>query len=358
MASRTDFFSAAWLFALTALTGCAGSDQFAGPSADARHASMRYSADGSTLLASEGAPYSPASEPPSMPSQLASRITNSVKGTVQTVGEKVSDALEPDPRVIPAEDPASLASMPRELNPSIYIQSALWSERHGNAEAAHRQYEKAFELAPNDVNTAIYYARFLDRRGDVGKAIEIYHRALAVEPRHPLVLNDLGLCHARQGRFQQAVPPLQGAVAAQPGNARYRNNLANVLIAAGQADAAVDTLQQIYPPAIAHFNVGYLLYRQQKTDEAVRYLMRAVQLDPNLPSAREMLAQIETRQRTAARPQSQDHVTVASVQPLVGRTPVGEPSQRWTSSVDGSRQATQAASAPSGPATRMLPAVR
>jgi tetratricopeptide (TPR) repeat protein len=299
MAHRKSIVLASWGCALGLLAGCAGKT----PSASHQQAVARYSADGSTLMDSTASNSAVATAPPSTPAQMAKSIGSSVTETVQSVGHKIADAFEIEPRVIPADDPASLAQMPKNLSPSIYIQSAIWSERNGNPETARQQYEKGIELSPRDMATLVHYARFLDRQNRADEAVAIYQRALSIEPRNVVALNDLGLCHARQGRFQLALVPLRDAVAAAPENARYRNNLANVLVAAGQTPAAVETLQQIHPPAIAHYNVGCLLVRHRKMDEAARHLAYSIQLDPNFPSSHEMLAQVNDQLRIAANSQ-------------------------------------------------------
>jgi len=303
MARRKPLAYAVWGCVLGLFPGCAGNVPFTDHGASHAQPPVRYSADGSTLMSGPAGNSAVATAPPSTPAQMAKSIGSSVTQTVQTVGHKISSALEIEPKVIPADDPASLAHMPKDLSPAIYIQSALWSERNGHPENARQQYEKAMEMSPRNVTTMIHYARFLDRQDRGDEAVALIQRALSIEPRNVVALNDLGLCHARHGRFQEALIPLREAVEVQPENPRYRNNLANVLVASGQAPAAVETLSQIHPPAIAHYNVGCLLVRHRKMDEAARHLAHSIQLDPKFPSSQAMLAQVNDQLRVATNSQ-------------------------------------------------------
>ncbi|MCH5373301.1 MAG: hypothetical protein JJ992_04955, partial [Planctomycetes bacterium] len=155
MAFRMNLVSAAWLFAFGTLAGCAGCGTIAGNSAGTRQASLTYSADGSSLLSGHEPESLHPAETTKTPPRWSKKIGDSVVGAAQAVGDTVSGALDGRPNVDSADDPASLASMPADLDPSIYIQSALRSEQHGDIEASQRQYEKAVELDPRDTRTAI-----------------------------------------------------------------------------------------------------------------------------------------------------------------------------------------------------------
>src|SRR5262249_55593089 len=111
-------------------------------------------------------------------------------------------------------------------------------------------------------------------------------------PTSGLVYNDLGLCYGRQHQFEQAVGALSRAVELNPDNPKYRNNLATVLVETGRIDEAVQKLSQGATPAVAHYNVGYLLQQKGQTKSAARHMQQALSLDPSLPPARDMLAQL------------------------------------------------------------------
>ena len=100
--------------------------------------------------------------------------------------------------------------------------------------------------------------------------------------------NDLGLAYSKAGNAAAARDSLNKAISLDGKEVRYRNNLATVLVENGQADEAVKQLQQVLPPAVAHYNVAYLHYTKQNIPAAQQQLQAALQIDPNLEKARKL----------------------------------------------------------------------
>ena len=78
----------------------------------------------------------------------------------------------------------------------------------------------------------------LFRRGDLAGARAAADRALAVEPDNPALRAFAGLAAARSGDPAAAIPHFRFAVAAMPGDASARINLATALLATNQLDEA------------------------------------------------------------------------------------------------------------------------
>ena len=72
----------------------------------------------------------------------------------------------------------------------------------------------------------------------------------------------------------------------------YRNNLATVLLEAGRADDAVAVLTESHGPAVAHYNVGYLLNQRGDSAEALQHFQEALEIDPNFGAARAMFEKV------------------------------------------------------------------
>ncbi len=154
-------------------------------------------------------------------------------------------------------------------------------------------FRKALELEPRNRVVLVSYARMKHRSGDVEGAKILYKQVLQYYPQDPTTLNDLALCYARKGQYPEALQYLQAAVDASPKNKRYRNNLATLLVESGQPQPAYDLLAQTFGAPIAHYNLGWLLQRQGKTEEAVSHLQQALQLDPSLSPAVQLLDEIQ-----------------------------------------------------------------
>jgi hypothetical protein len=65
--------------------------------------------------------------------------------------------------------------------------------------------------------------------------------------------------------------------------------LAGVLVAMGRSDEAVKELQNVFPPAVANYNVAYLHFMNKNMAATQQHLQLALQADPNLQPARDLL---------------------------------------------------------------------
>lgn len=227
------------------------------------------------------------------------KITASVKTATQKATTAVSSALTPESKVVKAPDPISLASMPEQINADVFYQAGRLAESKGNMGAAIEQYTQALATNPEHTPSLISLARLHDRVQDFAKAQRFYRRAIEASPENVVPYNDLGLCLARNGHRQESITVLRQAVALQPDRKLYRNNLATVLVTTGQIDEAWQQLREIHSPAEAHYNLGYLLSKKGHKDEAHRHLTLAIQKDPSLTDAQNLLAQLRGNSPTS-----------------------------------------------------------
>jgi tetratricopeptide (TPR) repeat protein len=190
------------------------------------------------------------------------------------------------------DDPTSLDSRPKTMGPDVYIAAGRMYETQGKFPEALQQYERALKTTPNDLASLISIARLHDRQGNFPKAIEAYNRAAQAHPKSGLVQNDLGLCYARQKDAGRAIENLTKACELAPKNPKYRNNLATVLVENGRTDDAFKQLKALNSEGVAHYNLAYMLIARQRNDEAAQHLRSALQIEPELAAARELLAQI------------------------------------------------------------------
>jgi SAM-dependent methyltransferase len=127
--------------------------------------------------------------------------------------------------------------------------------------------------------------------GRVDKAAAAYREVLRVAPRHADALHLLGVIEAQRGRLAEALPMLQQAASLSPRNPEIILNLANALLATGQATAALDAyratlrLRPDFPEArrallaaIAH--VAAFLEQESRGGEAIPLWREAIALEP------------------------------------------------------------------------------
>ena len=209
----------------------------------------------------------------------------------------VADAFRIEPTVVPPNDPVSLASQPRSVGPDLHFRAGQVYESQGNLAAAVACYEKALDIDPCDFRTLLGCGRLYDRQSDFHQAESFYQRAIGVQPNNSAALNDLGMCYARQGSLDAAVSTLERAVLFQPDDPLYRNNLAMALVDCRRLDEAFQQLSAVHGAAGAHYNLGFLLSRRGMPDLARQHFERALQIDPGLTPARQMLARLDTETR-------------------------------------------------------------
>lgn len=190
------------------------------------------------------------------------------------------------------DDPLRLDRNPTKIGPEVYVSAARMLENQGKFAEAEVKYNEALKVSPADESALVGLARLHDRQGQSLKAVELYQKALKSHPNSGLVCNDLGLCYRRQRQLDKSVQMFSRAVELKPDNNKYRNNLAAAFVDAGRPNDAVKHLSLTTSPAVAHYNVGYMLHQKDQRAEALRHLQQAVSLDPGLTPAREMLAQL------------------------------------------------------------------
>jgi tetratricopeptide (TPR) repeat protein len=247
-----------------------------------------------------------------------SKLTAKLKQATAAVG----DALAIKPEVTPAYDPVSLASKPKQVTPSLYYQAARLNEQNGQSENAIAQYQRALAVDEHHLPSLLGLARLYDRNGNFDLAVQWYRKTIEVAPDNAMAHNDLALCLARHDRTDEALQELRKAIALEPKHKLYRNNLATILVDSGQTEAALAELAAVHPPATASYNVAFLLARTGRDAEARPYLYRAVQLDPSMKVADELLQTIDARTNAPAMTARRVENTVVDRQPVVAQ-PVG-----------------------------------
>jgi Flp pilus assembly protein TadD len=218
--------------------------------------------------------------------------TEKIGGAFKTASHTVTDALTLKPKVVKAPDPLALDNMPEKIDIDLYYQAGRVAESSGNMPQAIQHYERGLQEQPKHVPTLVSLARLYDRRDEFQKAEKLYRRAIEAEPDNAIAHNSLGLCLARHDRNEEALVSLRKACQLEPDSKLYHNNLATVLVAMGQVDAAYETLKKVNNEAVAHYNVGYLLYQSNKKEQARQEFKLAFAADASLTEAQDMLSQL------------------------------------------------------------------
>ena len=192
----------------------------------------------------------------------------------------------------PESDPLRLANKATSLGPEVYVANGQLWESSGSFDRARDNYEKALEADPENGPALGAMARMHERQDNLTEAIQYFDRAIEVDANDPSLYNDLGLVYSRQKSYDQAVDQIQKAIAIAPGNKRFANNLATVYMDAGKQSEALSTLESAHSPAVAKYNMAYLHFKRQQLPEARDQLQLALQIDPTLEPARNLLDKV------------------------------------------------------------------
>ncbi len=246
--------------------------------------------------------------PQESPSGFADTLSNTsrgITGQFKSMGSAMSSAYSKTKDAVTkpfsgtplpnSDNPTSLSNMPPKssLGPEIWVTNGQLYESQSNFDKALDNYTKALELEPDNVAALLSTARLYSRRNQHEQATEFFAKAISVSPQSDSY-NEMALCLQNQARTSEAIAAVQKAIELDPSNPRYRNNLAGMLVSSGRSDEAVQSLQQVFPPAVANYNVAYLHFQNNNVAASQQHLQQALQIDPNLGLARDLMAQIST----------------------------------------------------------------
>jgi tetratricopeptide (TPR) repeat protein len=131
------------------------------------------------------------------------------------------------------------------------------------------------------------------RRGtkaDLAAAEAVYRDVLRAQPANATAQHFLGVIHYQRGEISSALPLLERAVAEQPNEPEFHNNLGLALAAADREQAAVAQYRAalaLRPDhAVAWNNLGLALQAQNDLPAAIEAFRRAIAIQPGFAHAR------------------------------------------------------------------------
>ncbi len=309
---------------------------------------------------------------PGMTESLAS-MTKSAKSGVTTMGVSARNAVGKTTNAVtgvfrkPADtisdsDPLSLSNKPETVNAEVFVANGQLWESSGDLVKAKESYENALKSEPNNPQAIACIARLNYREGKYQEANEYFRRALTSNPNDPELHNDIALTHSKLNDVAGSIASFETALKLAPGTSRYANNLATVQYESGDAAAAYRVLVANNKPAVAHFNMAYLHYKNGQMEEAKKHLTASVNYEQEgttdaivqraVTRSQEMLAQIDAGASPVA--QAAPQATIAGGQFFNGpqSSPVQQTARSETAAATGTPKARIAPQA--APATQAV----
>jgi Tfp pilus assembly protein PilF len=182
------------------------------------------------------------------------------------------------------------------------VATAQELQSKGYASEAIILYERARQLNPRQREVSRYLAVLYDQQGNDTRAQAEYNKALKIAPKDADLLNDFGYFHFKRRSWRQAETQFRAAIAQSPDHERAWINLGLTLGELERYQESFEAFAKILGEAEAHSNLGVILARHRKNQEALAAFHRALEIRPDLPQATAFLAYLE-RGQMATRPE-------------------------------------------------------
>jgi Flp pilus assembly protein TadD len=156
---------------------------------------------------------------------------------------------------------------------------------NGEHDKAIEVYTKAIELDPNDAEA--YNNRGLEyhNKGQYDSAIGDYTKAIELDPNYFYAYNNRGNAYANKGQYDSAIEDYNKAIALNPNYASVYNNRGTAYSDNGQYDSAIEDFNKaiVLNPnyASAYNNRGIVYDKKSQYDKAIENYNKAIELDPN-----------------------------------------------------------------------------
>jgi tetratricopeptide (TPR) repeat protein len=147
--------------------------------------------------------------------------------------------------------------------------------------------QRVLRLRPDDATSHAMLAVLAYKKNDCGRAVEHFSKSGSLLNSQPGALQEYGVCLLKLKQTGKAVDVFQQIMTSHPDDPRARRGLAAIQLTAGQAQAALSTLQPLLgsDPDVSTMQLAAAVYEANKdTPNAVKILREAIVKAPrNVP---------------------------------------------------------------------------
>lgn len=136
-------------------------------------------------------------------------------------------------------------------------------------------------------NLGLFYLN----NNDVDRAIQHLNRAIALDPRHYLAYNALGLAQAMKGNLQEALAAYNRCLEINPGFSEARNNLGSLYQEMGYLDKAEEEFRKALADAnyqtkeLPAYNLARMYFLREDYETALGLVENALRFNSRLAMA-------------------------------------------------------------------------
>lgn len=175
------------------------------------------------------------------------------------------------------------------------ITEAIGQYKSGQLERAKNICSRVLRLAPTNLTALNILADIESSQGDLGKAISLYHRSLAINPKQTLILINKGITQRLNGELDAAIQSLLIAHNQQSSYKTYFELGLSYIEAENfqEAEACFRAAHSQNPSCwLSVSHLSDLLVRNNSLDEAVKLIKAYMEIDKLNPHAYAQLTKI------------------------------------------------------------------
>ncbi|MCL2724950.1 MAG: zinc-ribbon domain-containing protein [Polyangiaceae bacterium] len=188
-----------------------------------------------------------------------------------------------------SEASAKLEQARAKLPDSAALQRAFGevTAAEGHFDQAVEHFAAALEKNPNDLGARFQLGVTYRRMGNFDQASEQFDRIVAVDKDYPGIALERGQIFEKSGHVEQALEQFQSAYAKAPKDVDLAMRMGAALVTIGKVDEAIPLLETVRAARPNSAEMNHFLGRAKlqmgglESAAAMRYLQRAVELDPN-----------------------------------------------------------------------------
>jgi tetratricopeptide (TPR) repeat protein len=184
--------------------------------------------------------------------------------------------------------------------PLAHLKWGIVKEYDGDLDAARDEFQKSLDLAPTFTIAMNSMGMLLVRMNEPNEAMEYYRKAIALDPGYAEVRVHYGDALLAADDLNAALAQYSEAAARRPDNVEAQFKLANLLLTEiHRPDLAIPHyIAALYADpnrADIHANLAAAFLAVGQFDQARRQCNLALQINPNLPQARQIRLKLEGR---------------------------------------------------------------